>query len=56
MLSRENRVVIASGVLAIVLLYGLSTFTNLPTWVNVAVAIVVGVIAPQLINESLRST
>lgn len=54
MVSRENQVVVVFGVLAIILLYGLSALTDLPTWVSVATVLVVGVIVPQLINESRR--
>lgn len=53
MVSRENQVIIASAILAILLLYVLATFTNLPSWVSIAVVIVVGVLVPQLVNESL---
>ena len=53
MVSRENQVIVAFGVLAIILLYVLATLTDLPTWVSIAVVIVVGVIIPQLVNGSL---
>ena len=52
MVSRENQVIVAFGLLAIVLLYASATFTNLPTWVNIAVVIIVGVIIPQVVNNS----
>ncbi|WP_161631397.1 hypothetical protein [Candidatus Halobonum tyrrellensis] len=53
MVSRENQVIVAFGVVAIVLLYVLTALTDLPTWVNIAVVIVVGVIIPQLVNGSV---
>ena len=52
MVSRENQVIVAFGLLAIVLLYASSTFTNLPTWMNIAVLLIVGVILPQVINNA----
>lgn len=53
MVSRENLVIVAFSALAIILLYGLTALTNLPTWVSIAVVIVVGVTIPQLVNGSL---
>lgn len=53
MVSRENQVIVVFGLLAIALLYGLATLTDLPTWVSIAVVIVVGVILPQLVNGQL---
>lgn len=52
MVSRENQVIVAFGVLAIILLYVLAVLTDLPTWASIAVVIVVGVIIPQLVNGS----
>lgn len=52
MVSRENQVILGFGLLALVLLYLVATLTTLPTWVSIAVVIVVGVIAPQVINNA----
>lgn len=52
MVSRENQIIVAFGLLAIILLYLLSAFTDFPTWVSIAVVIIVGVIIPQVINNS----
>jgi len=52
MVSRENQVILGFGLLALVLLYLVATLTTLPTWVSIAVVIVVGVISPQVINNA----
>jgi hypothetical protein len=52
MVSRENQTILGFGLLAIVLLYLVATVTTLPTWISIAVVIVVGVIVPQVINNS----
>jgi len=52
MVSRENQVILGFGLLAVILLYLVATLTTLPTWVSIAVVIVVGVIVPQVINNS----
>jgi hypothetical protein len=52
MVSRENQVILGFGLLALILLYLVSTLTTLPTWVSIAVVIVVGVIVPQVINNT----
>ncbi|WP_176450651.1 hypothetical protein [Halorubrum ezzemoulense] len=54
MVSRENQVIIGFGLLALFILYLVATLTTLPTWVSIAVVIVVGVIVPQVINNSRR--
>jgi hypothetical protein len=51
MVSRENQVIIGFGLLAIVLLVAIANFTNLPTWVSIAVVLIVGVIVPQFLNQ-----
>lgn len=51
MMSRENQVIIGFGLLAIVLLVAIANFTNLPTWVSIAVVLIVGVIVPQFLNQ-----
>ena len=51
MVSRENQVILGFGLLAIVLLVAIANFTNLPTWVSIAVVLVVGVLVPQFLNE-----
>lgn len=53
MVSLENQVIVAFGMLAIILLYGLANLTDLPTWVSIAVVLVVGVIIRDL---SMAST
>jgi len=52
MVSRENQVILGFGLLALILLYLVATLTTLPTWVSIAVVIVVGVIVPQVINNA----
>ena len=54
MVSRENQTILGFGLLALVLLYLVATLTTLPTWVGIAVVIVIGVIVPQVINNSRR--
>jgi len=54
MVSRENQIILGFGLLALVLLYFVATLTTLPTWVSIAVVIVVGVIVPQVINNTRR--
>jgi len=51
MISRENQIIVGFGSLAILLLVAIATFTNLPTWVSIAVVLVVGVLIPQFLNE-----
>lgn len=51
MVSRENQVIIGFGLLAIVLLVAIANFTSLPTWVSIAVVLIVGVIVPQFLNQ-----
>jgi len=52
MVSRENQIILGFGLLALILLYLVATLTTLPTWVSIAVVIVVGVIVPQVINNA----
>lgn len=51
MVSHENEVMILLGVAAVILLASISTFTNLPTWISIAVVVVVGVLIPQFISR-----
>jgi hypothetical protein len=51
MVSRENLIILAFGTMAIIILYGLATLTDLPTWVSIAVVLIVGVMLPTLIND-----
>ena len=51
MVSHENEVMILSGVTAVILLFSVSSFTNLPTWVSIAIVVFVGVLVPQFINR-----
>ena len=53
MLSTENRLLLAFGTVALILGYGAAVFTDLPTWVGLAIVIVVGVVLPQLVAGSL---
>ncbi len=55
MVSRENQVVVGFGLLAIVLLAGIANFTDAPTWVNIAVVLIVGVLVPQFLNQRANS-
>lgn len=52
MVSRENQIILGFGLVAIILLVAIANFTNLPTWVSIAVVLVVGVLIPQILNES----
>lgn len=54
MVSRENKVITGFVLLAIVLLFGIFSISNPPTWVGGAVILGIGVIAPTLINEYLN--
>ncbi|MDB2226440.1 hypothetical protein PN419_16830 [Halorubrum ezzemoulense] len=51
MISHENEVMILLGVATVILLVSMSSFTDLPTWITIAVVIVVGVLIPQLISR-----
>ena len=51
MVSRENKIIAGFIILAIVLLFGISSVSDPPTWVTVAVLIGLGVVAPTLVNE-----
>ncbi|WP_158413900.1 hypothetical protein [Halorubrum sp. CGM5_25_10-8B] len=51
MISHENEVMILFGVATVILLVSMSSFTDLPTWITIAVVIVVGVLIPQLISR-----
>lgn len=54
MVSRENQIILGFGLVAIILLVAIANFTNLPTWVSIAVVLVVGVLIPQFLNESSK--
>lgn len=53
MVSRENRIVLAFVTAAIALFFGLAAFTDVDSTVLLGVVLLVGVIAPLLINEYL---
>lgn len=53
MVSKENQVVIGFAILAITLLYAVSTYTDFPGWVSIAIAIAVGVVAPGVVNSMM---
>jgi len=54
MVSRESQVTLGFGILALIGLVAVANFTNLPTWVSIAVVLVVGVLIPQVLNESSK--
>ena len=51
MISHENEVMILLGVATVILLMSISSFTELPTWIIIAVVIVLGVLIPQFISR-----
>jgi ABC-type xylose transport system permease subunit len=51
MISHENEVMILLGATTVILLVSMNTFTDLPTWITIAVVIVVGVLIPQFITR-----
>jgi uncharacterized membrane protein len=51
MVPHENEVMILLGVATVMLLVSISSFTDLPTWIIIAVVIVVGVLISQFINR-----
>jgi dTDP-4-amino-4,6-dideoxygalactose transaminase len=53
MVSRENAVVVSSGVVALLLGYGGLWLTDLGTEVLIGTILFVGVVAPQLVNGYL---
>jgi hypothetical protein len=52
-LSTENGIIVACGVAALVLGYGVLAVTDLPTWVGIAVVLGVGVVLPQIVIDRL---
>jgi len=52
MVSHENEVMILLMVTAVILLFSISSFTNLPTWLSIAILVFVGVLVPQFISRS----
>ncbi len=54
MISRENKVIAGFIMLAVVLLFGVLSISEPPTWVSGVIIIGVGVIAPILVNEYLN--
>jgi hypothetical protein len=53
MVSRENKVIVGFGAVALLLMYGIFMLTDLPQWVSVAALFVVGILVPQVINNRL---
>ena len=53
MVSRENKVIAGFIALAVILLFGIHSVLEPPTWVSGAVVIGVGVVVPTLVNEYL---
>ena len=51
MVSHENEVMILAGVAAVILLFSISSFTSLPTWITIVVVVVVGVLILQFISH-----
>jgi hypothetical protein len=54
MFSPENEVIILSAATAVILLFSISSFTELPTWVSIAIVVIVGVLVPQFIMRTER--
>ena len=54
MVSRENAVIVTSLLVALAVGAGLVQYTDAPSWVAMAVFIVLGVVVPTAINESSR--
>jgi hypothetical protein len=54
MVSRENALVGASVLLAVVLWYGLTTYTDAPDWALWVVILGVGVLLPMVIRAQER--
>jgi len=52
MVSRENQIILGFGLIAIILLVAIANFTDLPTWVSIAVVLIVGVLISQFINQN----
>jgi len=53
MVSRENRVVIGFGTVALLVGYGGLWLTDFPSELLIGVILFVGVVTPQLVNEYL---
>ena len=53
MFSTDNRIIVACGLTALILGYGVLAVTDLPTWVGLAVVLGVGVVLPQLAIDRL---
>ena len=53
MISRENTVILASLLVAIVAAALVDTYADLPYWVSLGVLIGLGVVVPTLLNEYL---
>jgi hypothetical protein len=51
MVSQENEVMILLGVATVILLVSISSFTDVPTQILIAIAIVGGVLIPQFISQ-----
>jgi len=51
MISHENEVMTLLGVATVILLVSISSLTDLPTWITIAVVIVLGVLIPQFISQ-----
>lgn len=56
MVSRENKIIIAFTVLAVLLLVVVSEYLPQSMWAGSAVVLVVGVLAPLLVNTYLNRT
>lgn len=56
MVSRENKLIVGFGSVALVLMYAIVLFTSLPQWVSITVLFVIGIIIPQILNNHLDRT
>lgn len=56
MVSRENKVTVAFVAIAVLLLFVVSEYLPRSTWAGSAVVLVVGVLAPLLVNTYLDRT
>ncbi|ERH07524.1 MAG: hypothetical protein J07HN4v3_03166 [Halonotius sp. J07HN4] len=54
MVSHENEIMILFAATAVILLFSISGLTELPTWVSIAIVVVVGVLIPQFIRRTDR--
>ena len=51
MVSHKNEVLILFGVTAVILLFSISSFTTLPTWISIVVVLFAGVLIIQFLRR-----